>query len=223
MQFEEQLQKRQDKGDEWTNLRNCAYLDAFLKPKIIYRDITQNFDFSYLSEEVYSNNTTYLITGEYLKYLTCFLNSKLFNYCFRDNFTDLGSTGRRLMTVFFDKIPVKKITDTEEKPFALVLDYLVALKKENSQEPSDKFMSIYFEQIANALVYELYFKEEFEKAGLAVAKYVAELQALDTKEKPLHQLRKIYVTLNQQQHPVRQAIFSMLSIPQIELINNTSI
>jgi adenine-specific DNA-methyltransferase len=223
LQFEEQLQNRQDKGDEWTNLRNCAYLDEFLKPKIIYRDITQNFDFSYLSEEVYSNNTTYLITGEYLKYLTCFLNSNLFNYCFRDNFTDLGSSGRRLFTAFFEKIPVKKITHTEEKPFALILDYLVALKKENSQEPSDQFMSIYFEQIANALVYELYFKEAFAKESLEVANYVAELPVIDKKsnEPVILQIRKAYIKAHEQGSPIRNAVEGVTNIPQINLINNS--
>lgn len=185
--------------------------------------MTKFLPFVYDETGIYTNQKCFIVTGEKLKYLTCFLNSKLFKYCFSDNFPELQGGTRELSKVFFDKVPVKKVKDTEEKPFALILDYLVALKRENSQEPSDQFMSIYFEQIANALVYELYFKEEFEKAGLAVAKYVAELSVLDAKEKPLHQLRKIYVTLNQQQHPVRQAIFSMLSIPQIELINNTSI
>jgi adenine-specific DNA-methyltransferase len=221
--FEDKLKARQDQGDEWYNLRSCAYLNEFSKPKVIYREITQKFDFSFDSGEILFIDTAWMMVGEHIKYLTVMFNSNLFNYCFRDNFTDLGSGGRRLKKVFFEKVPIKKITDTEEKPFALILDYLVALKKENSQEPSDQFMFIYFEQIANALVYELYFKEEFDKAGLAVAKYVAELPALDAKEKPLHQLRKIYITVNQQQHPVRQAIFSMLSIPQLELINNTSI
>ena len=33
---------------------------------------------------------------------------------------------------FFDKIPVKQITDKEEIPYSKLVDYLVALKKENS-------------------------------------------------------------------------------------------
>lgn len=220
-QFEFELNKRHDKGDEWSNLRNCAYIDQFKKDKIIYRDITQNFDFSFLSEEVYSNNTTYMITGEKLKYLTCFFNSKLFIYCFRDNFTDLGSTGRRLMNVFFEKIPVKQVTDDEEIPYAKMVDYLVALKKESSQEPSDQYMLIYFEQIVNGMIFELYFKEEFERRKLSIAKYISELPELSENEKPVQQLRKIYVSINRDKHPVKEALFNMLAIPQIELIINS--
>lgn len=36
LQFEEKLKKRQDKGDHWTNLRNCAYIQEFEKKKIIF-------------------------------------------------------------------------------------------------------------------------------------------------------------------------------------------
>ena len=221
--FETELIKRQDKGDEWTNLRSCAYIEDFEKPKIIFPNMTKFLPFVYDETGIYTNQKCFIVTGDKLKYLTCFLNSKLFKYCFSDNFPELQGGTRELSKVFFDKVPVRKITDAEEKPFAKIVDYLVALKKENSKEPSDQFMFIYFEQIANALVYELYFKEEFEKSGLSVAKYIAELPAFEVNEKPLHQLRKIYVMLNQQQHPVRQAIFSMLSIAQIELINNTSL
>ncbi len=216
---------RKKTGNKWFETQDqISYWNNFENPKIIYPNMTKYLPFMYdEGEHFYSNDKSFILSGMSLKYLTCFLNSKLFKYCFSDNFPELQGGTRELRKVFFDKIPIKQINDKQEIPFALILDYLVALKKENSQEPSDQFMSIYFEQIANALVYELYFKEEFEKVGLAVAKYVSELPELDAKEKPLHQLRKIYVMLNQQQHPVRQAIFSMLSIPQIELINNTSI
>jgi hypothetical protein len=222
--FEHELVKRNDKGDSWTNLRNCAYMLDFENPKIMYPNMTKYLPFIYdENNKFYSNDKSYILTGKNLKYLTCFLNSKLFKYCFSDNFPELQGGTRELRKVFFDKVPVKKITDTEEKPFALILDYLVALKKENSQEPSDQFMSIYFEQIANALVYELYFKEEFEKAGLAVAKYVEELPALQAESKfnILNQMRKIYIKAHEQESPIRNAVFAMTAIPQINLINNS--
>ena len=158
-----------------------------------------------------------------LKYLTCFFNSKLFKYCFSDNFPELQGGTRELRKVFFDKIPVKKITDSEEIPFERMLDYLVALKKEKSTEDADQLMFIYFEQVVNALVFEFYFKEEFEKRSLQIAKHLEQLPVLNRNESPLHQLRKIYVSINQDHNPLKQSMFSMLSIPQIELIMNSNI
>ena len=153
--------------------------------------------------------------------MTCFFNSKLFKYCFSDNFPELQGGTRELRKIFFDKIPVKKITGIEEIPFIKMLDYLVALKKEKSIESTDQLMFIYFEQVANALVFEFYFKEEFENRELSIAKYISELPDLIIDEKSLHQLRKIYVSINQDNHPVKQSMFSMLAIPQIELIMNS--
>ncbi|MEP2023544.1 MAG: Eco57I restriction-modification methylase domain-containing protein [Reichenbachiella sp.] len=222
--FKSQLIKRRDKGDHWTNLRNCAYLEDFDKPKILYPEITKYIPFIYDEEDhFYANNKNFILSGERLKYLTCFLNSKIFKYCFLDNFPELQGGSRELRKVFIEKIPVKRITDKEEIPFTKIVDYLVALKKEKSTEPNDQLMYVYFEQIANALVFELYFQEEFLSKELVIAKHVSELPDLDKNEKALPQLRKIYVGINQQHHPLKQGTFSMLAIPQIELIMNSDL
>ncbi|MBV6454760.1 MAG: Eco57I restriction-modification methylase domain-containing protein [Bacteroidetes bacterium] len=209
---------------EWFALQRFGsnYWKDFEKPKIIYPNMTKYLPFVYDEKDnFYSNDKSFFLLGKHLKYLTCFFNSKLFKYCFSDNFPELQGGTRELRKVFFDKIPVKQITDEQEIPFAKMVDYLVALKKENSQEPTDQFMFIYFEQIANALVFELYFKEEFKYMNLEIAKYIRELPDLNEKEKALHQLRKTYVSINQDNHAVKQSLFSMLSIPQIELIMNS--
>lgn len=222
--FEAELVRRNDKGDDWTNLRNCAYMLDFENPKIMYPNMTKYLPFIYdENNKFYSNDKSYILTGENLKYLTCFLNSKLFKYCFSDDFPELQGGTRELRKVFFDKIPVKKITAIEEKPFSKIVDYLVALKKENSEEPTDQFMFVYFEQIANALVYEFYFSEAFTKEGFEVSSYVAQLPEIDkhSKEPVILQIRKAYIKAHEQGSPIRNAVEGMTTIPQINLINNS--
>lgn len=209
---------------EWFALQRFGsnYWRDFEKPKIIYPNMTKYMPFVYdENDHFYSNDKSFILLGKHLKYLTCFFNSKLFKYCFSDNFPELQGGTRELRKVFFDKIPVKQIGDVEETPFAKMVDYLIAFKKENSQESTDQLMFIYFEQVANALVFELYFKEEFKSRNLQIAKFVSDLPDLIEGEKTLQQLRKIYITINQDNHPVKQSLFSMLSIPQIELIMNS--
>ena len=128
---------------------------------------------------------------------------------------------RELRKVFFDKIPVKKIDDWQEIPFAKMVDYLIAFKKEGSQEPIDQLMYIYYEQLANALIFELYFSDEFKSRNIQFARFIRELPDLTNQEEILHQLRKIYVNVNQDNHPLKQSLFSMLAIPQVELILNS--
>lgn len=64
-----------------------------------------------------TNQKCFIITGKHTAFLTAFLNSSLFKFCFIDNFPKLGEQGRELSKIFFDKIPVVQPTDNTEKLF----------------------------------------------------------------------------------------------------------
>lgn len=215
---------RKKTGNKWYETQDqISYWKNFSTPKIIYPNMTKYLPFVYdENDHYYSNDKSFILTGKHLKYLTCFLNSKLFKYCFSDNFPELQGGTKELRKVFFEKIPVKQIKTDEEVPFSKIVDYLVTLKKLNSNNEMDQFIFIYFEQIANALIFEWYFGEEFKMANLSVAEHIIKMPDLDkSKEDVLIQLRKIFVELNKEDSPVKQAVFSMMSIPQVELVMNT--
>ena len=115
--FKEKLMLRQDKGDDWTNLRNCAYIEEFEKPKIIYPNMTKYLPFVYDKGSFFTNQKCFIITGRNLGYLTAFFNSGLFKYCFRENFPELLGGTRELSKIFFDTIPVKAVNEKMEKEF----------------------------------------------------------------------------------------------------------
>ena len=70
-----------------------------------------------------TNQKCFIITGENTAFLTAFLNSSLFKFCFRDSFPELQGGTRELSKIFFDKIPVLKIDNkTEEHYISLVHD-----------------------------------------------------------------------------------------------------
>jgi len=73
------IKDRADQGDTPYNLRNCAYLEEFLKPKIVYREIGFEMDACMVPEGWFVNNKLYLVTGDRIEYLLAFLNSKAFN------------------------------------------------------------------------------------------------------------------------------------------------
>jgi type I restriction-modification system DNA methylase subunit len=223
--YQTELEKRSDKGEHWTNLRNCAYDDDFQKPKIIYPNMTKFMPFVYDEKEhFYCNDKGFILTGENLKYLTCFFNSKLFKYCFSDNFPELQGGTRELRKVFFDKIPVKPIDAAEAVAFERLVDYLVALKQHVLEDMHDRMMPLYFEQVVNALVYEYYLPQAFADAGLSVRAHLLDLPLLRydaDAEDILLQLRRVYISMHQEDGAVRQAVFRMTSIAQIRLIHQT--
>ena len=57
-----------------------------------------------------------------MAYLTAFLNSSLFKYCFRDSFPELQGGTRELSKIFFDKIPVKKVSSEQNEMFREIIN-----------------------------------------------------------------------------------------------------
>ena len=89
-QFKHKLEERSDKGDTPYNLRNCAYMEEFFQPRIVYREIGEVMDACIVPPDVMINNKLYMIAGEYLEHLLHYFNSNLFN---RIVFTKANLTG----------------------------------------------------------------------------------------------------------------------------------
>ena len=73
------IKNRADQGDTPYNLRNCAYLEDFSLPKIVYREIGFEMDACIVPDGWFINNKLYLITGKDIEYLITLLNSRIFN------------------------------------------------------------------------------------------------------------------------------------------------
>jgi type II restriction/modification system DNA methylase subunit YeeA len=150
--YKNELKARSDQGEHWTNLRNCAYLLDFDKPKIIYPNMTKYLPFVIdLDEHFYHNDKSFHIVGEFIYWLGAFLNSKLFKYCFKDNFAELLGGTRELRKVFIEIIPVKQITKEQEKPFKIIVSKILATKKEDINADTSSQ-----EKEIDQMVYELY-------------------------------------------------------------------
>ena len=121
-QYWDKISKRADKGDTPYNLRNCAYLDDFLQPKIVYPNMTKYLPFVYDDKQHLTNQKCFIITGKNVAFLTAFFNSSLFKFCFRDSFPELQGGTRELSKIFFDKIPVIQVNPYTN---ALFLDQLL--------------------------------------------------------------------------------------------------
>ncbi|EHI73826.1 putative type IIS restriction/modification enzyme [Streptococcus criceti] len=80
----QQINKRQDKGDTPYNLRRCAYMDDFNKPKIVFSRISGNEPcFALDNASCMMNDTAYMILGDNLEYLLHKLCSPEYWFAFR--------------------------------------------------------------------------------------------------------------------------------------------
>lgn len=128
--YKEKAEVRADKGDNWYNLRNCAYLNEFENEKLIWAEtmrIHKTGDrsfprFGYDSSGSITDKTVFIGVGAHIKYLLGFLNSAIGRWLIMEYVTKLDTGGYMMQKIFLDKIPIfvpdiiqeKEITDLVE-------------------------------------------------------------------------------------------------------------
>ena len=114
-QFQERLERRQDQGEHWWELRSCSYYDDFEKPKIVYPDIGMNCRFCFDESGLFLTNTAYLIPTSDL-YLLALLNSHLTFYYLKHLCMVLGDADRggrlRFIYQYMRDFPIRRINFT---------------------------------------------------------------------------------------------------------------
>jgi type II restriction/modification system DNA methylase subunit YeeA len=147
---------RKKTTNKWFEIQDSiAYWKNFEKTKIIYPNMTKYLPFILdKSDGYYHNDKSFHIITDRIYWLVSFLNSKLFKYCFRDNFPELLGGTREIRKVFFDKIPVKQVSKEEEKPFIILVNKILKAKKANSNNKEADTSAL--EHEIDILVYKLY-------------------------------------------------------------------
>ncbi|MGL2699317.1 DUF7149 domain-containing protein [Helicobacter pylori] len=152
---------RCDQGDTPYHLRNCAYLEDFEKEKIVYGEIVQEPRFYLDNGECelgyfYAEATSFILTGEHLRYLLGMLHSKLITFAFKTFYAGggLGESGYRYKKAFIERLPIPKITTKNQELAHKITDgakQILALKEKDPKANTQKL-----EKEIDALVYQLY-------------------------------------------------------------------
>ena len=115
-QYWDKISKRADKGDTPYNLRNCAYLEDFFKPKILWKRVGSILRFAYNKNGALGLDSTCFATGHKIEYLCCVLNSPMGHYLLKDS--PRTGTGDLLISVqAVEPIKIPKISDEDNNTF----------------------------------------------------------------------------------------------------------
>lgn len=106
--------QRQDQGDHWSNLRNCAYLEEFYKPKIAWGNLALNGQFAFVGEEYFINNPSPFLTTDNL-YFLAILNSKVADYYLKQLGVSRSGGYMEYKPMFVEQLPVPKATKQEQE------------------------------------------------------------------------------------------------------------
>ncbi|EHC3175471.1 class I SAM-dependent DNA methyltransferase [Campylobacter coli] len=162
-EFYPQLEKRADKGLTPYNLRNCAYIEEFEREKIVYSEIVRKPQF-YLDTKLnfYAEATSFILTGENLKYLIAFLNNDFVAFIFKTFYAggNLGENGFRYKKAFLEKLPIPKINSKNQKIADELINLVDEILKVKEQDKNANTQEL--ENKINSLVYKLYNLNEEE-------------------------------------------------------------
>lgn len=220
--FPSAIKTRADKGDHWTNLRNCAFLEEVEKDKIIFSEIVSEPQFYYDTQKYYPEATAFLITGENLKWLTAFLNSELITVLFRIFYAGGELVGKyRYKKAFLENLPIPEPHKSYNSIIEKLVDYL-SLYKGVFKDKSKNFpVATYFESVVDGLVYEIVFSEEICSAGKEILKHLGDLKPITdgmSEEEKLAIIQSEFERLYDPNHPVRFAIETLDSVEEVRII-----
>ena len=117
-----QLSNREDQGDTPYNLRNCAYLDLFFKPKICWKAVGRNLAFSIVDSGIFlTAPACFISAGKYNNIILSYLCSKVGTYFIYKNSDTTGAGDIMLNIQSLVKFPV---------PFPLHTNLVSGISKE---------------------------------------------------------------------------------------------
>lgn len=143
--MEKKIKARKKTNNKWFETQDSiSYWEDFFKPKIMYPNMTKYIPFYFDEKNFLQNDKSFMITGKHIAYLTAFLNSSIFKFCFLDKFPELQGGTRELRKIFFDKIPVLEISDEENIKFqSLITEIQNEYKREKAIQIDKRLFELY--------------------------------------------------------------------------------
>ena len=133
-QYWDRIATRADKGDTPYNLRNCAYLEDFFKPKITWGNLNLEGTYSYAPEGMFINAPSPFIATTNIAILHI-LNSTIADYYIRSLGVTRNGGYFEYKPMFVEKLPVPKTG----------LDKLMSYPTQPSQKQKQEMAAIIYQ------------------------------------------------------------------------------
>lgn len=202
----------------------------WLKPKIVIAGMTKVIEAVYVSKPLALGVGVYGIyefNGISPHALTAILNSKYLSFYFRNKFKDKHLAGGYLAInkSTIEEFPILKPNENQEFILKNSSIYLHNIAQNmgtiqiDSEVPNSHLAEV-FEEVIDAVVFELYFPEEFVAKDIEIEKYANSIfKPIDglREEEQLETIRETYQILREKDNPLRNQI-KLMKIELKELL-----
>ena len=152
-------ESRKKTNNKWFETQDSiSYWKDFERPKIIWGEISDKPKFAYDDSCYYAEATTFLMTGDNLKYLLAILNSKVSEWYFNKIGTTTGMGTNRWKKYKIELLPIKVPSDEVRMNIEAVVDRILELKKSSSLNDTN-----HLEKEIDQMVYQIYGITEEER------------------------------------------------------------
>lgn len=221
----ENILRKREKGrfnidGAWFQYGRKQGINSANNEKLIAPDISLKGNFTHDKRgEFYSTTTNYgyiksIHTSESYKFLLSIMNSQLLWWYLVNTGTVLANGYFRFKPNYLKPFRVPIISNkSTQKTFETLVDFVFYLKDTSNplliNQSNNLFIAKEIEQIIDALVFELYFPEDFKKAGIEILKFAQEeFQSIEglTEEEKKEIILNTYIRLTEKKNPLRNQI-----------------
>lgn len=199
-------------------IHSCKRKDIFESTeKLMFRRVSENLIFAYDDKQYFALNTIVVLNKKEgveieLKYLLALLNSKLINYLYKSKFKSTKKVFSEIQARSVGKLPIALASNNKQTVFAILATYVIQLNKFSELNPINEYVPNshivqLFEEVIDALVYELYFEEDFKNAKISFMKYAErDFKSIEGKgkEEAIKIIHGAYQKLREKDNEIRQ-------------------
>jgi hypothetical protein len=203
---------------DWYKYLYPKNLTLFNKERLLCPYISSKSQFTYdKNGAFYANTKVYgLIKKTHNKdnylYLLSVLNSSV-NWFYMTNVSAVFRGGYYVYTpIYLNDFPIPIADNDQQSIISTLAEYIYLLKRLgeinpiNNHVPNSHLVQL-FEEVIDALVYELYFEEDFRKAGIEFMKYAQrDFKSIQDKseKESIEIIHNAYQTLREKNNEIRQ-------------------
>jgi hypothetical protein len=143
---------RKKTKNEWFEVQDSInYWEDFLKPKIVWGEISDRSKFAYNDTNYYTEATTFLMTGKDLKYLLALLNSRVSEWYFNQIGTATGVGTNRWKKYKIELLPIKIPSETTRLKVEDIINRIFKFRNEDIAKDT-----AFLEDEIDELIYQIY-------------------------------------------------------------------
>jgi hypothetical protein len=205
----------------------------FKREKILSRFVAKEIIATYDNQKRYYEHTlhsTHIRDKNFkVKYVLAVYNSSVLKFYYKKTNSQGGDIFPQVRISSVENLPIKVADDSIQNIFENLVDYVLFLK-EKTDLSTDALIPVYFEQIINGMVYELYFPELLKKHNREIIKHLGALPSpnqgegrdgeVETDQKKMKIITEVFNHLNAKDHPVKINLEKMKEIPEIRIIED---